>query len=90
MPVNLEMNFIDPNDLEWLHLSPHNLQYVRKQTEELCLIAIKKDPKCLMYVRKQTLDLCLAAIKIKPEAAKYIKYEDLPEEDAEYLKLVVI
>jgi hypothetical protein len=39
------------------------LEYVREQTSEICLEAVKKEGYALEYVREQTYQVCLEAVK---------------------------
>ena len=39
-------------------LKPKNLRYVKKQTEELCLMALKKDKSVFKYVKDPTDAIC--------------------------------
>ena len=48
------------------------LQYVRKQTEPICLQAVKQNGKALQYVRKQTESLCMEAVKQNSSALQYV------------------
>ena len=54
------------------------LEYVKKQTEEICLAAVKKTGYVLEYVIEQTEEICLAAIKHTKFALKWVK-EQTPE-----------
>jgi hypothetical protein len=38
------------------------LKYVKNQTEEICMFAVKKHWKALQYVRNQTEKICMFAI----------------------------
>lgn len=50
---------------------PKSIIYM-DQTEDLCALAIDKDPHALQYVREQTELLCLKAIKLDPHTLKYV------------------
>lgn len=39
------------------------LEYIKNQTEAICLVAVKKDGGALRYVENQTEKICLAAVK---------------------------
>jgi hypothetical protein len=52
------------------------LQYVRKQTPEVCYRAIKQNGLALQYVDNQTQEICLAAIEQDEKAFKYINKTD--------------
>jgi hypothetical protein len=49
------------------------LQYVRNQTEEICLEAVKQDWYALQYVRNQTEEICLEAVKQNWYALRYVR-----------------
>ena len=48
------------------------LQYVREQTEEICLEAVKKDGYALRYVNEQTEEICLEAVKQNSDALQFV------------------
>jgi hypothetical protein len=48
------------------------LQYIHKQTEEICLEAVKQNGYALRYVHKQTEEICLEAVKQDGSALQYI------------------
>lgn len=49
------------------------LQHVVKQTEDLCLIAVKQNANALIYAKCLTEQVMLAAVKQKGSMIKYIK-----------------
>ncbi|MBQ3423162.1 MAG: DUF4116 domain-containing protein, partial [Romboutsia sp.] len=48
-------------------------EYVKEQTEELCLEAVRRNGLLLEYVREQTPKICLVAVKQNGYALKYVK-----------------
>ena len=56
----------------------HFLEYIKKQTPELCRLAIQQDSVCIAYVKEQTPELCLEAVKDDGYNLKYVK-EQTPE-----------
>jgi hypothetical protein len=56
----------------------NNLQFIKKQTPEICLAAIKNDPFALVYIQEQTSELCLIAVKISGISLPYVR-EQTPE-----------
>ncbi|NJK16351.1 DUF4116 domain-containing protein, partial [Clostridioides difficile] len=48
------------------------LKYVKEQTEEVCLKAVKQDYRMLKYVNKQTEEVCLEAVRQNYRALYYI------------------
>ena len=50
----------------------HVLCLIRKQTEELCLFAVKQSYVALAYIRKQTPAIIKAAIQQSSDAEYYV------------------
>ena len=48
-------------DMEMVMRNGLNLGFVKKQTEEICLVAVKRNPFSLRYVMNQTEKICLEA-----------------------------
>ena len=44
---------------------PHYIKYLKKQSENVCLIAVHENPKVLCLVRNQTKSICLEAVSIE-------------------------
>ena len=51
------------------------LQYVKEQSEAICLEAVKQNGDALRYVKEQSEAICLEAIKQNGYALKYVKEE---------------
>jgi hypothetical protein len=49
------------------------LQYVDKQTDEICTMAVKQNGLALQYVDKQTDEICIIAVKQNGLALNYVK-----------------
>jgi hypothetical protein len=64
--------------LEAVKQNGHFLEYIEKQTPELCRLAIQQDSVCIAYVKEQTPELCLEAVKDDGYNLKYVK-EQTPE-----------
>lgn len=47
-------------------------RYIKTQTLELCLEAVKKNSDILQYIKKQTPEICLEAVKHSGLALKYV------------------
>ena len=47
--------------------------YVKKQTPEIYLAAVKQNGYALEYVKEQTEDICLEAVKQNGYALRYVK-----------------
>jgi hypothetical protein len=48
------------------------LQYVKEQTPEICLEAVKRDGSTLRYVKEQTPEICLEAVKEEGNALQFV------------------
>ena len=53
------------------------LQYVKDQTEAICIEAVKQDGDALRYVKDQTEAVCIEAVKRKRYALQYILTKEL-------------
>ena len=53
----------ESKDLESVKEDGYNLQYVKNQTEEICLAAVKQNGWTLKNVKNQTEQVCLEAAK---------------------------
>jgi hypothetical protein len=60
--IKILKNIIE-TDLAAVKKDGHNLEYVKKQTPEICLEAVKQDGFTLKYVKDQTSEICLEAVK---------------------------
>jgi hypothetical protein len=49
------------------------LQYIKKQTEAICLTAVKQNGIALQYVDRQTEQICLVAVQENGIALRYVK-----------------
>jgi hypothetical protein len=58
----------------------NSLQFIKKQTFEMCKAAVINYGLALKYVRKQTPELCLIAVRNMGDALKYVKH---PSEEIE-------
>ena len=58
------------------------LQYVKKQTPDMCLIAVQQNGYALQFIKKEfeTFEICLEAIRQNPKAEEYIKNELIKEQ----------
>ena len=56
------------------------LKYVRRQTPEICLAAVKQDAMALEHVQEQTPEICLAAVEEDCDALEYVRDDDLRAE----------
>ena len=73
---NMNLFGVDNNkDLEMVSKNGMSLEYVEKQTPEICLAAVKQDGRALRYVKDQTPELCLAAVKQDERALQFVNVE---------------
>ena len=49
------------------------LQYVKKQTEELCMLAVQQNSDALFFVRELTPKLCEMAVQKNRFTLHYVK-----------------
>ena len=68
-------NLIQENYTEVMMICENGLylQYVKEQTQELCLEAVKQNGCALNYVKEQTDDICLEAVKQNGYALQFVK-----------------
>lgn len=59
--------------LEFVKETGYGLRYVKEQTEEICMAAIKNDPYSIRYVLVQSEELCLAAVEQDGHTLQYVK-----------------
>ena len=52
------------------------LQFVKKQTVEICLEAVKQNVWSLKYIKEQTPKICLELVKEKPELISQLENRD--------------
>jgi hypothetical protein len=69
------LDFVELNKLEknLISIFANNLQFVSHQTEELCMLAVRRDGYSITYVKNQTEDLCIEAIRQNSNCFKLIK-----------------
>ena len=51
------------------------IKYIQSPTEEMCLIAIQKNPLVIEYIENPSDTVCIAAINLDANAANLIKYK---------------
>lgn len=67
-------------------VDPNNITY--EEYNELCKIAINKNPITIKFVKKQTLELCKLTIKDYSTTLRYIELDD-PNEYLEICKIAI-
>lgn len=77
---------------QYLNKNGLELQYVEKQNEELCLLAVKNKGTALRFVKEQTIQICQAAVLTDPKAIKYVeeKYKKNIESKERSIKKIKI
>ena len=50
-----------------------SLEFVKKQSEEICIAAVNSNWKALQYVKNQTNKICALAININPNALQFVR-----------------
>ncbi len=56
-----------------LEKDPSLLQYVKQQTEDICLTAVQEDGRALRYVENKTPEICMTAVKQDGLALEYVE-----------------
>lgn len=95
---SLEYKYFRKRDLNSVRENGLNLQYIKRQTNYICLEAIENNWEALQFVKNQTLDICIKAYKINKKALYYISdhklryrlFEELINENIMYLEDVPI
>ena len=59
-------------DLEAVKQDGYALQYVKEQTQEICIEAVKQDGYALQYVKEQTQEICIEAVKQDGYALEFV------------------
>ena len=55
-----------------LIFSPHYIQYIENQTDELCAFAVCRNGLLLKYVKNKTPKICSLAIMSNPDALEFV------------------
>jgi hypothetical protein len=58
------------NVIEIMNKDGLSLEFVKKQTEDVCIAAIKNNWKALRFVKNQTNNICFLALDITPFSLK--------------------
>lgn len=82
--IGFPLLYILPNQYEDLcleavkqkHYACEAMKLIKKQTDEICLIAVKQDGRALQYVKNQTVDICIAAVKQNGLALKFVNNQN--------------
>ena len=68
------MNQIDKY-LENVKMNGMALEFIKEQTDEICLEAVKQNGLALQYVKKQTPEICLEAVKNNASTLRYVQQQ---------------
>ena len=60
-------------ELHSIIIDPSKIKYVKEQTPELCLAAVKQEAHVLEFIKEQTEKICLIAVKQERLALKHVK-----------------
>lgn len=72
--------------LEFDTFRMYQLHHLKKQTKELCLYAVIKEPLALKYVQDQTFEICFEACIRGAYALQYIRSNELHNDILTILK----
>ena len=64
---------ITENSLELVRNDSMALQYVKNQTDKICVEAVKNNGWALQFVKNQTDEICIEAIKNDGRVLQYVK-----------------
>ena len=70
-PTSLE-HLDNSIQLDIIKITPKYLQFVKEQTPEICLAAVKNHEMALKFVKKQTVDICLAAVQHNGSCLRFV------------------
>ena len=63
----------DSEALKAVKQNGYSLQFIIKQTKEICSAAVKQDGYALRFVNEQTYEICLAAVKQNKHALQHVR-----------------
>ena len=70
------IDFKNIDDKFWIDIVPKNgwaLKYVKKQNEEICILAVQQNGRILEHVKEQTDKICESAVKQTSSAFLFVK-----------------
>ena len=67
-----QYNLSDAENIEAVKRNGYALQYVKDQTEQVCIEAVKRNGFALRYVKEQTEQVCIEAVKEDGDALRYV------------------
>ncbi len=59
------------------------MQFIKEQTPEICLEAVKQNGYALRFVKEQTSEICLETVKQDGDALQYVNSDFFEEEVGE-------
>jgi len=77
------------SDLKIVEENGWVLEYVKNQTPEICLVAVKHKGYALQFVKEQTPEICFIAIKQDKDVQQFVReeFKFLSKEEYEGLSL---
>lgn len=75
----LRTNLDNTYDFAAVRISGLELQYIKHQTFDLCMVAVTQNGCALQFVNNQTEELCLIAVKQNKYAIKYVDINKFPD-----------
>ena len=70
--LNYKCNLEGAEALKEVRQCGYALQFVKEQTEEICLAAVRHYGHALQFVKEQTKEICLTAVREDGYALKYV------------------
>jgi hypothetical protein len=71
--LKIKKSFFGDDAMKAVEGNGDALQYVQKQTDEICLKAVERNGYALRYVQKQTDEICLKAVERNGDALQYVE-----------------
>jgi hypothetical protein len=65
----------EEKDIEAVEQNGYAIEYVKEQTEAICMAAVKQNGNALYNVKEQTEAICIAAVKQNGYALQYVNKE---------------
>lgn len=73
--IDLKIEEYQKFAVENVHKFPKLLKYIDKQTEEMCLAAVKENYSLLKFVKNKTVEICMAAVKNNYSALEHVEHQ---------------
>ena len=66
-------NWLEEQNLKMVEQDGYTLEFVKEQTENICLKAVEKEGFALRFVKEQTEKICLKAVKKHGDVLQFVK-----------------